>query len=127
MTNTMENHSPEAFATKKIRVRGSGFTAIEDEAIAKAWISASEDPIAGTEQKGNDFFASIQCLYNDKLKPANREHRSMESIIKRCRAIHKECMAFSGCFARVVRLNPSGTSGADIEKMATAFYNGIEM
>ena len=34
----------------------------------------------GTEQKGYEFFASNQSLYNYKFKPAKCEDRSMMSI-----------------------------------------------
>lgn len=41
---------------------GSGFTALEEVAIAKSWLAASEDAIIGSKQKGDDFFdASAHC------------------------------------------------------------------
>ena len=63
--------------SKKPISRGSGFTAAEDEAIEKSWIAASEDPIAGTEQKGSDFFSKIHQVYYDNFKPPNREIRTV--------------------------------------------------
>ena len=108
-------------------MRGSTFTPIEDEAIAKSWIVSSEDPIVGTEQKGNDFFRKVQMVYNDNFKPTNRELRSLESIKVRCRAMHKDCMRFCGFHARIVRSNPTGVSGPDIIRLATVIYNYTEM
>ena len=112
--------------TKKT-TRRSSFTPTEDAAIAKAWISASENPVVGAGQKSASFFKCIAELYNENFKPANREFRSIESVKTRSRAIQKECMRFSGRHVRVVRLQPTGASTGDILNMAAALYNNLEM
>ena len=112
---------------KKGGSRGSSFTPSEDEAIAKAWIAVSENAIVGAEQKGTVFFEAVRDVYNDKFKPANRDRRTMDSVKTRCRTIHKECMRFAACHARVVRSHPTCVSIGDIVNMATALYNGIEI
>ena len=112
---------------KKTITRGASFTPLEDEAIAKVWIAASEDPIVGAEQKGNDFFTKIQQLYNAKFKPANRVHKTIESVRIRCKTVHKQCMPFWSFHARICRSKPTEVSPNDIIKMATALYNGFQI
>lgn len=124
--STQLDSSPSAKGKCK-PVRGASFTPSEDVAVAKAWIAASENAIVGTEQKADDFMRSIEKLYNESFKPANREIRSLKSLKTRCRAIQKECMSFGGCYARVVRSKPTGVSSSDLIRMATALFNGVDI
>lgn len=107
--------------------RGSSFTSDEDAAIARAWISASENPVVGSEQTGEVFYRKITTLYNESFKPANREMRSLESIRARTKAIHKQCARFSGCYTRVLRSKPTGVSPDDLLRLATAIFNDISV
>jgi len=119
--------TPTKTRERKKIYRGAGFTPLEDAAIAKAWITVSENSILGTEQKADDFMQQVADFYNESFKPANRESRTPESIRARSKAIHKECMLFSGCYARVVRAMHTGVSARDLISMATALLNGVEM
>lgn len=105
--------------------RGSSFTADEDAAIARAWISSSENPIIGSEQTGDTFYGKITSVYNEEFKPANRESRSFESIRARTKTIHKQCVRFSGCYIRVMRSKPTGVSPDDLIRLATAMFNDV--
>jgi len=51
----------------------------------------------------------------------------VESVKARSKTIHKECMLFGGCYARVLRSKRTGVSPGDIIRMATGVFNGIDM
>lgn len=107
--------------------RGASFTPSEDASIAKAWVDVSEDPIVGAEQKGDMFYDAITEAYNNKYKPSNREWRTTESVKKRSKLINRSCVAFGGCVARVHRMKPTGTSPDDLNNLATALYNEVDV
>lgn len=65
---------PTRPAMKKRSTRGSGFTSLEDAALAKAWVSVSESAIVVTDQKGEDFYQGIADQYKKFYKPKNRSH-----------------------------------------------------
>jgi hypothetical protein len=48
--------------------RGSGYTSNEDLFVCQAFISASEDPIIGTSQKGKQFKAKMYACYCQYIK-----------------------------------------------------------
>ena len=121
----LNSNSPSM--SKKTPVRGASFTPAEDISIAKSWINVSENAIIGTEQKGNEFYEAIKAVYNDKHKPGNRENRSCQSLKARCKSLHKECMIFNGCYARLVRQSPTGVSPNDLIRISTGVFNGIDM
>lgn len=119
--------SPANPKARKCKVRGSNFVQAEDEAIAKAFIKASENSIKGAEQRSESFFSDLTQSYNDCFKPLERERRSTESVKARVKLITKACTSFSGCYGRVSRMQPTGTNGNDIVQLATGLYNGKEM
>jgi hypothetical protein len=54
--------------TEKKSKRGPGYTNVEDLMVAKAFISASEDPIFGAHQKGNVFKMKMHQIYSNLIK-----------------------------------------------------------
>jgi len=63
--NNVEVASGNA-ATEK-RVRGTGFCAIEDFMICKAFMAASEDSVVGANQHGKDFKKQMHNSYKEIL------------------------------------------------------------
>lgn len=118
---------PPPLSAKKSKTRGSNFIATEDEAVAKAFIRCSENSIKGSEQRSETFFSEVTQTYNDFFKPDARENRSSESVKARVKTITKACTAFSGCYGRVIRMQPTGTNGTDLFRLATGLYNGTTM
>jgi len=47
-------------AGKKDKLRGKGYSSVEDLLACKAFIAASEYPLKGTSQKGNAFKFTMQ-------------------------------------------------------------------
>lgn len=95
---------------------------MEDCALARACIRASEDPINGAEQKGAAFFEKIWTEFKD-LKPGNMSARPLESSRTRFKAIVKNCVQFSAFHASIVCSKPPGISEEYIVLMATALFN----
>jgi len=66
---------PSAITTTSTSMtRGQGFMPKEDLLIFKAFITASEDPIVGTSQKGKHFNDAM-CLVFGRLTKAQFERR----------------------------------------------------
>lgn len=112
-------------STKK--TRGSSFVTAEDVAVAKAWVSVSENPVVGAEQKGDAFFQAVAAVYNTKYKPPDRPVRTFESLRKRSKSINKECLRFAACTQTIQRQKPTGETVAGMVKLATALYNKKEV
>lgn len=112
---------------KKTKVRGSNYVPAEDAAVAKAYIRCSENSIKGSEQRSDTFFSDVTDSYNEFFKPDEREKRSPESIKARVKLISKACTAFSGCYGRVMRLQPTGTNADDIIRLSTGLFNAHDM
>lgn len=113
-------------ATAKKQARGSSFTTPEDEALAKAWARVSEDAVTGSDQKGEVFFKAVHDLF-DTLKPGYCQARPVKSTTRRAKKILTECLAFSGCVAKVRNARPSGASNNDIFHLATAMLNKVQI
>eukprot|EP00171_Calliarthron_tuberculosum_P005042 IDg5042t1 len=76
-----------------------------------------------TKQLQRRLFGALRTL----SKPDARENRSSESVKARVKTITKACTAFSGCYGRVIRMQPTGTNGTDLFRLATGLYNGTTM
>lgn len=103
--------------------RGTNITPKEDAGIVRAWISTSEDPVKGADQRGEVFNEAVATVYNWKFKPAGFPDRNIESIRKRAAVIKRYCVKFSGHVARVQKSNPTGVNYNDILKLASALWN----
>ena len=71
----LENNHPEMEAVpestaivEKDKLRGKGYSAVEDLLACKAFIAASEDPLKGTSQKGKAFKLTMHNAYKLLLK-----------------------------------------------------------
>ncbi|XP_073062040.1 uncharacterized protein [Primulina eburnea] len=50
----------------------------EDELLARSYVTMSDDPVIGNDQKGNDFWRRVASYYNDN-RPANSFRRALIS------------------------------------------------
>ena len=98
------------------------FNSDEDVAVCKAYIAISENAVTGTEMKVSDFYEKIFTIYNNELRPTNRDFRSMTSIRARCKTIIKETTRFHSCYLKVQRTKPTGCSPSDIIDIANQLY-----
>ncbi|CDF40639.1 unnamed protein product [Chondrus crispus] len=108
------------------RTRGSNFTSEEDIFVGRAWIRVSEDPVTGSEQKGARFYDRM-CDHYHTFNAPGFEKRTMESIRTGSKLINKECVKFGSCFVAVRRSKPTGVSEEDMIRMATEFFNDVQI
>ncbi|CAN8074439.1 unnamed protein product [Agarophyton chilense] len=118
--------SPTVEGDKKKNVRGTSFLTAQGVAFAKSWLNVSENPIAGSERKENDFYRALTGFNNDKYKTANLEVRTMESVRKRVLKLNKQCVCLDACVVRVARKKPAETNWEEIMMMGTAIYNDVD-
>lgn len=71
---------------KKQKMRGSGYSRVEDLLVCKAFIAASEDPFVGTSMKGKDFQKKMHIAYvqllQQQLKIDQLKYSSMPADAK---------------------------------------------
>lgn len=106
--------------------RGGNYAVAEDEAITKAYILVSNDPITGSDQKGGTYYDRIYAAYKAK-KPVGAPLRKQSSVETRCRTIQKECTRFSAMFSSVKQMKRSGVNETDEVRLATALFNKREV
>lgn len=93
------------------RTKKKNYTEEEDFTLAKSWKVVSEDPIKGTDQSSNDFWANVRA--HASLSVPSFEQRFQDSLRQRFGTISRTISKFSGCYASVMRLNQSGKSAED--------------
>ena len=109
--------------------RASNWTAKEDEALAKAWIKASTDPVHGNYQKTKNFWGTIQENYAaftanlTKVDGKTKlDERSISSMQTRWNQINKATLKFNGIFTQVVKVVKSGWNQEMYEEEAKRLY-----
>ena len=105
----------------------------EDELIAKAWVSASENPIVGNGQKAATFWADVHSRYCLLQQKSSSEEvsfpRSWNQIKGRfLRHIQLNVQVFNRYYKRAKDTLPSGTPEIEEEimKLARAEYEEME-
>ncbi|PXF41967.1 hypothetical protein BWQ96_08321 [Gracilariopsis chorda] len=104
-------------------VRGFNYSTEEDVVLAKAWVRVSEDPIVGSEQKGNTFYTKVWNEYK-QAKPGELPLCPLASTSTRVKTILKHCVRFSACHSTVAGSQPTVVNDADIIRITTALFNG---
>ena len=56
--------------------RGFGYTSDELLILARSYMSVSEDPATGTNQKASAFWTRVHIQYNKNVAKANKNHES---------------------------------------------------
>lgn len=88
-------------------VRGKSFTPEQDEAICRAYLSITEDPIIGNSQPRSQFWVRVLQEYKEKTNDNQRPEACMKSrwqIIQRC------CNKFRGCLKNIEAMHQSGVT-----------------
>jgi No apical meristem-associated C-terminal domain len=105
------------------------FTEEEDLLICKAWVNASQNPVLGNNQTGDDFWKTVLGGYNELLERLGTQPgpppkvRKANSLLDRFqRHIQKAVNKFNACWIQRKRLNISGTTDNDIVNMALEDY-----
>ena len=109
--------------------RGDSWRAGEDESLAKAWVSVSECPITGADQKAEAFWSKIFEVFRKFEQERTGESTARTSTSLKSRwnnCLRKECSRFAGFHSRVKSINPSGASKEDILQHACNLYCGFD-
>lgn len=100
----------------------------ENGTWARAWIAASEDPVAGIDQKGKVFFNTIHRRFSEK-SPASVvgvEGRyglhSPESVRKHINNLSADAQKFKKHLRTVRLCEPTGVSEDEMLSMAVAVH-----
>lgn len=99
--------------------RGNNFHPLDDQQLAKAWISVSEDPIKGTDQTKTIFWTSVKEVGQFLA-------RTPESLRQRWRVLSHAVSKFSGHMNSVTKLNQSGTNNEDTLSKALELFKKDE-
>jgi hypothetical protein len=85
------------------------WTATENKNLARASVSASEDPRKGADQTADKFMDKVFAAFVQFMKEDKQEtSRSSKSIVNQWSALNKDCAKFSALFARLTALEKSG-------------------
>ena len=103
--------------------RGSQWTAVEDIELARAWVSISEDPVKGNEQKNDTFWGNIYDLWTAKTKLTTRTAQACKN---RWSTLQRAVQKFCGYFQKVLDLNESGKTDEDKIADAEQTYETLE-
>ncbi|KAG5553649.1 hypothetical protein RHGRI_011519 [Rhododendron griersonianum] len=107
---------PVAVGSQKQSIRGKGFTMVEDEALCRAYLAISQDPIIGINQTMANLWERIRLCFSSQADVDC--NRTAVSLMKRWSKIQKAVSKFCGFLAQVERRQKSGTG--EKEKMAEA-------
>ncbi|KAH7861821.1 hypothetical protein Vadar_031321 [Vaccinium darrowii] len=99
--------------------RGKSFTPEQDEAICRAYLCITEDPIIGNSQPRSQFWHRVLQEYEGKT---NDDQRSESSVKSRWQIIQKCCNKFRGCLRSVEALHQSGMTHQNEYDMAKQAY-----
>jgi No apical meristem-associated C-terminal domain len=105
---------------------GKDYSVAENLAICKAWVQASEDPIAGKDQKGTTFFAKVFVFYNENMNAVDGEadnQRTGCAIKNRWCKINHDVNVFNGFYATVTSIEHSGWEEEDYINATKAMYS----
>jgi hypothetical protein len=107
------------------RVR-MNFTEVEDECLTRAYVSVSDDPLKGAQQKGAVFWDNVMMVFQKFCTDNGINHpipRKREALQDRWRKfIAKDCMRFAGCMKMSKAQRRSGFTEQDYITRARAFY-----
>ncbi|KAG5529002.1 hypothetical protein RHGRI_029610 [Rhododendron griersonianum] len=78
---------PVAVGSQKQSIRGKGFTMVEDEALCRAYLAISQDPIIGTNQTMANLWERIRLCFSSQADVDC--NRTAVSLMKRWSKIQK--------------------------------------
>lgn len=109
--------------------RGSSWNAEELEDVAKAWITASSDPVVGIDQTATRFANTIYSSFierapDDPLTKERYRLRSAKSVKLRFDTIAADIQKFQKSLRLVHSCSPTGTTDQQVLSMAIAIHVG---
>ncbi|XP_073137884.1 uncharacterized protein [Henckelia pumila] len=121
----LEKTIPNAEGTRK----RSTWTKVEDEVLARSFVTISDDPIIGNDQKADAFWGRVASYYNDN-RPAGSNSRKANVIRSHWHnTIQKKVNLFNANYNSIYSLYRSGHSDEDILRFAYEKYreehNGV--
>lgn len=110
--------------------RGKAWDVDENCLLARAWVSASEEPVAGADQKAKVFFDTMYRRFVEKapcfgnVVEGKYGFRSSESCLKHVAELSADAQKFEVALRKVLACNPTGVNEDDILSMAVAVHMG---
>lgn len=110
--------------------RGKTWDNTENEHLAKAWLSASEDPIVGTDQTRKVFKESVHRRFiefapGDKsLFEVRYGSRTAVSVTQHFSDLSADIQKFRSSLLEIRATDPTGTNEDGITSMAVALHIG---
>ncbi|XP_073120876.1 glutathione S-transferase T3-like [Henckelia pumila] len=106
----------------------STWTKVEDEVLARSFVTISDDPIIGNDQKADAFWRRVVGYYNEN-RPPSSNNRSENVIRSHCHnTIQKKVNRFNANYNSIYNLYRSGHSDEDILRFAYEYReenNGV--
>ncbi|XP_073137153.1 glutathione S-transferase T3-like [Henckelia pumila] len=121
----LEKTVPDAEGTRK----RSTWTKVEDAVLARSFVTISDDPIIGNDQKADAFWGRVASYYNDN-RPACSNNRKANVIRSHWHnTIQKKVNRFNANYNSIYSLDRSCHSDEDILRFAYEKYreenNGV--
>lgn len=110
--------------------RGKSWEGDENEALARAWICASEDPVTGANQTSKTFCEALYRRFIEKGPPAATvpDGRYGFRTVASCKAhfdvISADAQKFFVSLRKLRACSPTGVSEDSITSMAVAVHTG---
>jgi hypothetical protein len=103
---SIEDSQPqvEMVRTKKPQ-RGGNFSIEEDICLVSSWINVSQDPVQGTDQKYQAFWARIHAYFHEHKEFLST--RSSTSLMNRWSTIQQLTNKFCGYLTQIENMNQS--------------------
>jgi hypothetical protein len=128
-SSKIKDEADAVAAAAAINKKPPNFTDEEKYYLCRAWVAASEDPIAGTEMKGDTFWKKVKDCFNSIYEEesdvvvVHTLERDWTSLKNRWqRHIMKPFGVYAGFYRRIKEENPSGGNEEKIRKDAAEMY-----
>lgn len=98
------------------KIKQARYSPLEDLCLAKAWISASEDPVVGANRKGTDYWQAVKTKFDIiyELEAEVMQMYDYKSLQNRwMRHINKDVQLFLKYWKAATESPPSGTTESD--------------
>ena len=109
---------------KATRKRGINFSTQELVQLSISWLTVSQDPSAGSDQKADTFWTRISSHFNDGMG-AGAELRSWGSLQTRWSTLQANVSKFVGIMRAIKSENHSGWSPEDELKEAMSRFKEV--
>ena len=101
--------------------KGKNFSAEEERALCRSFLSVSQDPVCGNGQRNTAFWERITTNYNAN-KPRSCPTHPARSLESKWSHIKHDVAKFSGVYKQVSDCRESGASAEDVLERALEFY-----